>query len=72
MTEQMIEYERIIQARLRRHMAVVESACEAALQGGHHGVMVEWNSEVTRAWVSPDVPYGQVHERMIPREGRSK
>lgn len=60
------EFDALVLERLRRHHDVIEQACEAALQGGQHGVMVEWNAEQTTAWVDPDVPYGEVHERVIP------
>lgn len=65
---QSAEIDALVAERLRRHHAVVEEACEAALSGGLHGVMVEWDGERTRAWVDPDVPYGTIHERVIPPE----
>ena len=35
--------------------ATIERACEAAIQGGICGVMIDGD----RAWVDPRVPYGQ-------------
>lgn len=60
------EIDALVTERVRRHHATVEAACEAALQGGRHGVMVEWNADRTTAWVDPGVPYGEVHERVLP------
>jgi hypothetical protein len=60
------EFDALVTERMRRHAAVVEQACEAAIAGGMYGVMVEWNAETTTAWVDPGVPYGQIHERVIP------
>lgn len=53
---------RLIAARYAAHHAAVEQACEAAIQGGEHGVRVWWNLEQTVAVVDPTVPYGNVYE----------
>lgn len=58
----------LVRERIRRHHEVVEQACEAALQGGLYGVRVERTAERTTAWADPDVPYGQIWERVIPSE----
>lgn len=54
----------------KQRAAVIEEACERALQGGEHGVLVEtevglegWS---VTAIVHPGVPYGQVCEKRIP------
>ena len=41
------------------HHAEVEQACEEALQGGLHGVLLDEHGCVG---VDPTVPYGTVHE----------
>lgn len=43
----------------RAHHAEVETACEEALTGGAHGVMLTADGYIG---VDPEVPYGQVHE----------
>lgn len=54
--------ERLIAQRYTAHLAAVEEACEAALQGGEHGVRVRWDHEQTVAVVDPTVPYGHVYD----------
>jgi hypothetical protein len=66
MSEHTAESDALVAERMRRHAATVEAACEAAVQGGRYGVKVEWNAEQTTAWVDPAVPYGEIHERVIP------
>lgn len=51
-----------INERVRRHRALVEAVCVAAIQGGQHGVRVRWNADTTIAEIDPTVPYGQIHE----------
>lgn len=46
----------VVLARLRARAEVVERACEAAVQSGEHGVMVDGE----RAWVDARVPYGEL------------
>lgn len=49
--------------QMRRNSAVIEQACEAALQTGVCGVMVTRHDNGTvAAEVSADVPYGTIHE----------
>lgn len=49
---------RIVDEIRRAHDQAVETACEMAIQGGKHGVMVDL--EKGAAWVDPRVPYGQL------------
>ena len=45
--------------------AIIETACEAALQGGQHGVLVVRRADTLRlvfAQPDPKVPYGRIHE----------
>lgn len=47
----------------RRHGVSVEEACDAALRGGEHGVLVvRALSGVKSAVVDPSVPFGWIHE----------
>lgn len=40
----------------------IEQACEAALQGGRHGVLVRETSEkLIDVRVDPTVPYGEIY-----------
>lgn len=44
--------------------SALEKACEQSLQGGQHGVLVEW-AEGGMSWsisVSAVVPYGHIYE----------
>lgn len=46
--------------------AMIEEACEKALQGGEHGVLVIRSGNagpVVSAAPDPSVPYGHIHER---------
>lgn len=46
----------------RRNVAVIEQACELALQGGKHGVLVVARpGGAVSASVHPSVPYGTIH-----------
>ena len=59
------------------HHDEVEAACEAALAGGVHGVMLAADGRIE---ADPEVPYGQIHEieghtgawvlRHMERQGR--
>jgi hypothetical protein len=46
-------------AMARAHHDEVEAACEEALAGGAHGVLLTADGYVG---VDPQVPYGQIHE----------
>ncbi len=54
-------------ATMKRRSAVIEEACEKAIQGGRFGVLVEteraWGGYRVTAKVDPSVPYGEIHER---------
>jgi hypothetical protein len=56
--------EEYLERHIRQVHAVIEQMCEASLQGGEHGVLILYKPggdvEVS---VSPDVPYGHIHER---------
>ena len=55
-----------IAAFARIRAAILEEACERALQGGEHGVSIRTTFTPTgyaiHAEVDPDVPYGTIHE----------
>jgi hypothetical protein len=55
-----------IEAELYRQAALVETACEAALQTGDHGVLVikSWGG-VVKADPHPLVPYGEIYEMWV-------
>ena len=52
---------------IAKRNAVVEEACERAIQGGKYGVLVEETFEgltyTITATVHPAVPYGVIHEK---------
>jgi hypothetical protein len=52
--------QRFIEVRLAEHNAVVERACEKALQSGHQGVVVVDDDGVTRARPTYNVPFGHM------------
>lgn len=54
---------RAVDEALAEFHARVEEACEAAVQGGEHGVLIEWDGLDYRVSVSPEVPYGVIWER---------
>lgn len=57
----------LIAEQMRRNAAVIEQACEAALQKGECGVFVERLPDGSvRATVHPFVPYGWIYETRIP------
>lgn len=59
----MTPLEALVDEAARRAHAAIEQACEAALQGGEHGVRVDWGRDGTvTARVDPEVPYGHIHE----------
>lgn len=48
---------------MRRNRAVIETACEQALQSGVCGVRVDHHLDGSvTAQVDPTVPYGEIHE----------
>ena len=50
-------------------IAVVEQTCEAAIQGGEHGVLVGYKQgRLALCEVHPSVPYGMVHEYEMEEE----
>lgn len=56
-----------LEASMKARAAVIEQACEAAIQDGRYGVLVEtemdWGGYSVVARPDPSVPYGQIHER---------
>lgn len=54
--------ESLIRAAHVRFHDDLEIVCEAALQGGQHGVLVTWEGMTYTIEVSPRVPYGVIHE----------
>ena len=58
-----------VDASMRIRTAVIEQACEAAVQDGRFGVLVEikmdWGGYRITAKPDPSVPYGQIHERIL-------
>lgn len=57
-----------IQAALKLDKDMIETACEKALQGGKHGVLVLRSGQggpVVSAEVDESVPYGMIHERAL-------
>lgn len=45
---------------------IIEAACERALAGGRHGVLViRMGMILVSASVDPSVPYGTIHETQI-------
>jgi len=58
---------RAVTAAVRADAAIVEAACEDALQGGKHGVYVLRRlGRVVQAEVSDIVPYGEIYEDRVP------
>lgn len=58
------EIQRAAEQVARQFMKDKERMCEAALQGGKHGVLIVMRGD--GAWtmsVSPEVPYGMIYER---------
>lgn len=53
----------LVQQRILAEARLVERVCEEALVGGEHGVMIiqHVNTGEIRAFVSSDVPYGEIH-----------
>ena len=65
------EIEAWIGSYMTRYHEALEQVCEAAIQGGKHGVLVlhEHRRLGTMAFtvsVSPEVPYGEIWERWAP------
>lgn len=60
---------KLIEERSRQLIELIERTCEAALQGGEHGVRVVWraygdpNGPGVRVFVDPTVPYGNIYEQ---------
>lgn len=57
-----------VRAALQLDQDMIEAACERALQGGKHGVLVLRSGAagpVVSAEVDESVPYGQIHERAL-------
>lgn len=55
--------EALVDRAVARFHADLETAVEAALQGGECGVWVTWVGMTYTIEVSPDVPYGLIHEQ---------
>lgn len=59
----MIDITDVASALLAERLAALEAACEEAVQGGEHGVLVLYRSD---GWysvgVDPRVPYGYIFE----------
>lgn len=55
--------EALVDRMVARFHADLEAMCETAIQGGEHGVLVTWEGMTYTIEVSPDVPYGVIHER---------
>lgn len=49
-----------VTAVLDEHYRALEQACEEALQGGEHGVLVDWKRNIYQ--VDPRVPYGRIYD----------
>lgn len=64
--EQIAHY---IRSLIEAEWAIVEQACEAAIQGGEHGVLIWRNREglLLHACVSEAVPYGYQHVHVLDR-----
>ncbi len=68
MTEQVPDFvtvlEAAVQAEMRRQVLEIEQACEAALQGGVHGVFILYarDGQLISAAPNPYVPYGYIYE----------
>jgi hypothetical protein len=48
---------------------IIEAACERALQGGEHGVLIlraGHGGTIVSAEPDPSVPYGMIHDRPVP------
>lgn len=52
-------WDEFVQAQIQARADAIERACEAALQGGKHGVLVDEVDGVVS--VSEHVPYGQIY-----------
>lgn len=49
-----------VRSLLEQHYRLLEQACEAAIQGGKHGVLVDRSRNIYR--VDARVPYGQIYD----------
>lgn len=63
------ELERYIRSLMDAENAMIEQACEAAIQGGEHGVLIWRNSEgmLVNVCVSEAVPYGYQYLHVLDR-----
>lgn len=61
-------FRKLVDSRAGLINAAIERACEASIQEGRNGVLVE-RTEGRSRWVvhtsHPDVPYGAIYERTI-------
>lgn len=57
---------------VRYQHSIIEEACERALTGGEHGVLViRMGTVLVSASVDPAVPYGTIHETQLGPPGIS-
>ena len=57
----------LIRNQMLAELELIEAVCEAAIQGGKHGVRVDRgeSGKLLRAFVDPEVPYGHIHEHLM-------
>lgn len=53
-------FETLVREITHARSEMLERACEEAIQGGLHGVVVDDRRGV--AWVDPRVPYGRIYD----------
>lgn len=60
------QIQRWVQAVIVHQNAILERVVEQALQGGEHGVRVDYRGLDMTASVDAEVPYGQIHYHLRP------
>jgi hypothetical protein len=59
--------QKAVEDYMQARAAMIEQACEVALQSGGYGVLVLNGPTYCVAKVSAAVPYGEIHERDVRR-----